>query len=177
MNKDKPAPSALYPGISVITVKGELDTDHTGQERQTPPGAFGHIASHNHADHWDVVFSNGAWVVLTEAELGDPLQYTLGSPRTLEQCALALKHGQEVLELTLLDDPLIRFTEFVAGNPGHILELINAQSRLEADAEEMLGVIRRAWERWDDKDQAEAPALGDKLSEISARSFSWDQTR
>ena len=67
----------VRPGISVRTLKGEIDTDEDGQERTTPPGTWGYVSGHNHDDHWDVRFPKGAWVVLTEAELFDREQYHL----------------------------------------------------------------------------------------------------
>lgn len=67
-------------GARVQTLLGEQDTDENGHPRTTLPGSVGHVTSHNHADHWDVTFPNGAWVVLTEAEMADPTKYTLEAP-------------------------------------------------------------------------------------------------
>ena len=72
--------SGIYPGLRVQTISGELDTDSEGEERHTPPGSWGWIESHNHADHWglnhwDLMFPNGASVVVTETELRDAAQY------------------------------------------------------------------------------------------------------
>ena len=80
-------PVETYPGLRVQTLGGEMDTDSDGQERRTPPGSWGEITSHNHADHWDLVFPNGTWVVVTEAELRDVTQYHLESPQSQEQQA------------------------------------------------------------------------------------------
>lgn len=68
----------MSPRVSVQTLKGEIDTDENGQERTTPPGTWGYVSGHNHDDHWNVIFPNGAWVVLTEEEMSDPEQYQLG---------------------------------------------------------------------------------------------------
>jgi hypothetical protein len=114
----------IHPGLRVQTLKGELDTDERGAERITPPGTWGHIQAHNHADHWDITFPNGAWVVVTEAELADATQYVLRAPQSLLECALALQYGSKVLELTILDDWMMPFTQEVAGNPQQVLELI-----------------------------------------------------
>lgn len=64
-------------GMRIKTLKGELDSDERDGQRVTPPGTVGVVSAHNHADHWDVTFPNGAWVVLTEAEMADPSLYTL----------------------------------------------------------------------------------------------------
>ena len=64
-------------GLRVRTLHGEQDTDETGNERRTPPGTWGSITNHNHADHWDVVFEGGGWVVLTEAEMLNHKDYQL----------------------------------------------------------------------------------------------------
>ncbi len=114
----------IHPGLRVQTIQGELDTDEHGAERHTPPGTWGHIQAHNHADHWDLAFPNGAWVVVTAAELADATQYELRQPQTLEECALALQYGSDVLELTILDDWMMPFTQEVAGNPQQVLALI-----------------------------------------------------
>ncbi|MDT8992773.1 hypothetical protein RQP54_18010 [Curvibacter sp. APW13] len=114
----------IHPGLGVKTLQGELDTDDHGAERHTPPGTWGHIQAHNHGDHWDITFSNGAWVVVTEAELADTTQYVLRQPQTLEECALALQYGNDVLQLTILDDWMMPFTQEVAGNPQQVLSLI-----------------------------------------------------
>lgn len=113
----------VFPGLRVQTHLGEQDTDNEGAPRYTQPGAWGHISSHNHVDHWNLVFPNGACVVVTEAELQDATQYWLDQPRTLEECALALQYGQDHLELTILDDWMMPLTEQVAGNPKQILDL------------------------------------------------------
>lgn len=125
----------IYPGLRVQTIAGEQDTGHKGTERDTPPGTWGHIAAHNHADHWDLVFPNGGWVVVTEAELSDSTQYMLGEPQTLEQCALALQYGQKQMELTILDDWMMPFTERIAGNPHQILDLIKELNAIKEQAE------------------------------------------
>lgn len=76
-------PATLFRvGLRVRTLHGERDTDETGQDRVTPPGAWGVIANHNHAKHWDVVFDGGGWVVLTEAEMLDPKHYQLETTPT-----------------------------------------------------------------------------------------------
>lgn len=69
--------TTIQVGTQVQTLLGEIDTDADGQERITPPGTIGVVTHHNHADHWDVSFPNGAWVVLTETEMADPTQYKL----------------------------------------------------------------------------------------------------
>lgn len=80
----------IQPGLRVQTIAGEQDTDEHGAERATPPGSWGCISGHNHADHWDLVFPNGTWVVVTEAELSDPTQYKLALPQALEPTATKL---------------------------------------------------------------------------------------
>lgn len=48
----------------------EYDTDHEGNERQTPPGSPWRVAQHNHDDHWDLVCdATGAWICATAQEL------------------------------------------------------------------------------------------------------------
>lgn len=71
---------SIAPGVRVQTVNGEVDTDEDGALRQTEPGTWGVIASHNHADHWDLTFPGGGWVVVTEAELADDTQYRVAKP-------------------------------------------------------------------------------------------------
>lgn len=124
----------IYPGLRVQTIAGELDTDSHGTERHTPPGTWGHISDHNHADHWDLVFPNGAWVVVTEAELSDATHYKLDRPQTLEQNVLALQYGQNQLEQTILDEWMMPFTEQIAGNPQQILNLIRELSAFKERA-------------------------------------------
>ena len=77
-------PGRLCVGLRVQTLCGELDTDELGKERQTPAGTWGKISDHNHADHWNVSFPNGAWIVVTEAELNDASQYLLLDERKHE---------------------------------------------------------------------------------------------
>lgn len=167
---------SIFPGVQVTTLQGECDTDSNGRERQTPKGACGHISGHNHADHWDVCFPNGAWVVVTEQELDDPAQYRLKPPETLEQCALALKYGQDVQELSIFDEPLVGFTQDVAGNPDAILAVVAEARDLRDDACEMLAVLRRAYERWDLLDQDDNPQLGDDLERLAGQVFPWESS-
>lgn len=166
----------IYPGKRVRTLFGEIDTDHHGDERRTLPGSWGHVSMHNHADHWDVTFPNGGYVVITESELLNTALYQLGDPSTLEQRALALQYGQDVCELTMLDDPLGEFTQEIAGNPHAILDLVAENRRLQDAAADMLDVIRQAWQRWDCADQDDNPALGDGLERIASQVHAWEAT-
>jgi len=165
----------FFPGMRVQTLMGEIDTDHSGAERSTPALTWGHICGHNHSDHWDVCFPNGAWVVLTEAELADSSSYQTAVPETLEQIALALKYGQESLQLTYLDAPLDSITQSLAGNPGLILEHVKAFEQMRSDAKVMLATIRDAWNRWDKEDQDSNPSLGDSLARFASTSYEWDR--
>lgn len=113
----------IWPGTRVRTLLGETDSLPDGSERLTPPGTWGHIASHNHADHWDVVFPNGAWLVITEGELQDSGQYMLASAQSVREHALSLKYGLEEKELTILDDEMIEHTQAITCNPNWILDL------------------------------------------------------
>lgn len=131
----------IFPGLRVKTILGEQDTDDHGAERFTPAGTWGHVSEHNHADHWNVEFLNDAAVILTEAELMDPSQYKLADPNTLEQNALALQYGQDHLELTILDDWMMPFTQEIAGNPNQILDLIKELNTLDELDEVDLAVI------------------------------------
>lgn len=115
----------IYPGKRVRSLFGESDTDSAGAERHAPAGAWGHVTEAS-GDHWVVVFGTGVRVLLVADELINPGQYTLAEPETVEQCALALRYGQDVLELTFMDDALLPFTEALAGNPGRVLEAITA---------------------------------------------------
>ncbi len=98
----------IAPGVGVCTVKGEFDLDHRSQIRYTEPGHWGHVAGLNHVDatgaaHWNVVFrTNGAWVVLSEAELRSE-DYRLRAARSLEETVLfiASKASNHVREPTL----------------------------------------------------------------------------
>ena len=69
------------------------------------------------------MFPNGAWLVITEAELQDSGQYLLASARSLREHALSLKYGLEEKELTILDDEMIEHTEAIACDPNWILDL------------------------------------------------------
>lgn len=164
----------FYPGLRVQTLAGEIDTDHKGSERHTPAAAWGHISAHNHADHWDVCFPNGAWVVITESELSDTVAYRTAPPQTLEQCALALQYGQATTQLTYLDGHLSDVTQTVAGNPALILDHVRAFNRLQADAVEILSVLRTLWNRWDNLDQEDNPGLGDALARLSGTTHPWE---
>lgn len=70
-----------------------------------------------------MVFPNGAWVVITEAELQDSGQYVLASAQSLREHALSLKYGLEELELTILDDEMIEHTQAITCNPNWIRDL------------------------------------------------------
>lgn len=164
----------IYPGLRVQTLSGEIDTDHKGAERRTPAGAWGHVTSHNHADHWNLSFPNGAWVVITEAELRDAAQYRFGKPKTLEQTTLALQYAQNEMGLTILDDQCILFMQDVAGEPQRILDLIKELRDLKEDAQDMLETVRCAWNRWDRLDQEDNPSLGDALERIAGKKHPWE---
>lgn len=164
----------IYPGLRVQTLGGEQDTDPNGAERQTAPGTWGHISQLNHGDHWDVVFPNHAWVVLTEAELLDPSQYRLAEPQTLEQCALALQYGQTTLELTHLVPPLAGIAQTLLGNLDELFALIRSNEQLREDATDLLQTVRSASDRWDKYDQEDAPTLGDALTRLAGRKFPWE---
>lgn len=165
---------SLFPGMQVQTLLGEMDTDSDGVERNTPPGSWGHISCLNHKDQWDVCFPNGVWVVLTDAELNDPSQYSLSQPRTLEQCALALKHGQELQELTFMDGRLMPFTETIAGNPDLILEALAEARRIKEDALDLLSVLRNTHKHWGPGGNA---AVGGALERMAGKRFPWEQVQ
>lgn len=129
----------IYPGLRVKTLAGEQDTDALGALRQTLPGTWGHIAGLNHGTHWSVLFANGARVVLTEDELQDEEQYQLGRPITLEECALALKHGKEALGLTIDDKWMSPFVQDIAGDPQRILDLIRECKGLNRTSQKTAG--------------------------------------
>lgn len=115
----------IHPGKRVRSLFGESDTDQAGGARHAAAGTWGHITEPS-GDHWVVVFGAGVRVLLTEEELTNPGQYTLAEPESVEQCALALLYGQDVLELTFIDEALMPFTEVLAGDPGRVLEAIAA---------------------------------------------------
>jgi hypothetical protein len=156
----------IYPGKRVRTLFGERDVDECGRIRQTLAGAWGHVVQHNLGSEWVVSFPNGAHVVLLEAELLKPKNYELADPATLEQLALALQFGQGDCELTILDSQLVEFTQEIAGNPEQILDLIAENRRLKEEHADMLGVIHKAWMRWDRADQEDNPLLGGDLERI-----------
>lgn len=166
----------IYPGQQVCTLLGETDSAADGSERKTAPGTWGHVTQLNHDDHWDVTFPDGAWVVLTTAELLDRSQYKLDEPDTLEQRALALQYAQDVLELTVLDDECFGMTTDVAANPEHILSLYAEVRRLRDDAADLLDIVRKAWNRWDRDDQESNPALGNALERLAGATFPWEST-
>jgi len=159
----------IYPGKRVRTLFGEFDTDHNNAVRETPPGTWGHVSMHNHADHWDVTFPSGAGVVITESELLNAALYQLAEPSTLEQCALALRYGQDVCELTFLDDQLINFTEEVAGDPSQVLELVG-QCRRHADAaSQVLAAIRQTLTLMEEGDEVSHDAVLRTIERIVER--------
>ena len=112
----------IHPGKRVRSLFGETDTDGEA-ERHIPAGSWGHITDRS-GDHWAVTFDAGGRVLVTESEMLNQAQYRLAAPETVEQLALALQYGQDVLELTYLDETLMPFTETLAGNPGEILEAL-----------------------------------------------------
>ena len=100
---------AVWPGVRVKTINGEIDTDHLGAERETPPGSVGWLDSINCVDNEGVIsfcvhFDNGAAIVLTRAEMDESAKYQLLSPLTIRQLALYLRHGFKVADLTIYDD-------------------------------------------------------------------------
>lgn len=70
-------------GSLIKTLKGELDLDEDGLERKTAPGEIGRVQEVRYSPDapvgqrhcHDVIFLNGAWVILWEEEIGDPEQY------------------------------------------------------------------------------------------------------
>lgn len=117
---------AVWPGVRVKTINGEIDTDHLGAERETPPGSVGWLDSINCVDNEGVIsfsvhFDNGAAIVLTRAELDESAKYQLLSPITIRQLALYLRHGFKVAELTIYDDAMVCAVEALTSQYDEII--------------------------------------------------------
>lgn len=125
----------IGPGVRVCTRAGELDLDEHSNERHTAAGTWGHIAELNQTDRlgvdsWDVVFPNGAWVVVTTSELLDVTQYHLDEPNSTEEIALWLASMPARLELTYLDDVVRRYADKLLDRSGEIAQALgNVRSR------------------------------------------------
>ena len=124
----------VWPGIRLKTINGEIDTDHLGAERETPPGSVGWVDSINCIDHEGVIsfnvhFDNGAAIVLTREEMDEKAQYQLLSPLTVRQLALYLRHGFQVAELTLYDASMVCAVEALTSQYDEILDVYKRQVR------------------------------------------------
>jgi hypothetical protein len=67
-------------GQRIINLEVEIDYDEHDNERITPVGSVGQIARLNHVDddfYYDVLFPNGAWIVLSSDEIKNPTKYQL----------------------------------------------------------------------------------------------------
>lgn len=117
----------LWPGVRVTTLKGEIDTDDNGAERITTPGSIGWINSVNDETSevtFNVLFDNGAWVILERAELDDPAQYRLAKPDSPLHLALYIKHGL-ANECNLLEAGMFRAVEDLANSHDEIIKQVN----------------------------------------------------
>jgi hypothetical protein len=66
----------------IVTVRGEIDHDHDGEERITPPGTIGRITGIAHEREngdpgycYDLEYANGTWITRDDFELDDPTAY------------------------------------------------------------------------------------------------------
>lgn len=117
----------LWPGVRVTTLKGEIDTDHEGQERRTPATAVGWINSVNDDPSgmtYNVLFHNGAWVILTRSELDDATQYALAKPDSPAHLAMYIKHGL-ANDCTIHDEGMHLAVEDLVNSHDEIIRLVN----------------------------------------------------
>lgn len=77
-----PPTHPLPRGTKVVTLLGETDFDHEGEERLTPPGSVGRITGiANERDNgdpgfcYDLEFDDGTWITRDDFELDDSTRY------------------------------------------------------------------------------------------------------
>jgi hypothetical protein len=77
-----PPKHPLTRGTRIVTIQGELDQDHAGEDRDTPPGAIGKITGianeRENGDEgycYDIEFDNGAWFTRDDFEIDDHSRY------------------------------------------------------------------------------------------------------
>jgi hypothetical protein len=117
----------LWPGVRVTTIKGEIDNDHEGAERKTPAGSVGWINSVNDDPSgitYNVLFDNGAWVILDRSELDDATQYKIAAPDGPLHLALYIKYGF-ANECTMHDEGMFLAVEDLVNSHDAIIQLVN----------------------------------------------------
>lgn len=107
---------ALWPGVAVQTILGEIDPDDSTPFRSMPAGSVGWIDSANLngdglCEDFNVYFESRSAIGLTRTELDNTTRYQLLPPKTVLHLALYLKHGLEVASLTMFDDAMLAAAE------------------------------------------------------------------